>query len=401
MKELLFLAHRIPYPPDKGDKIRSYHLLRHLAARYKVHLGAFIDDPLDWRHVASVREMCGETRFEALSPARAKVGSLAALATGEPLTLRYFRNAALARWVRDLLASCRIERMLIFSSAMAQYVEGTPGDGVRRVLDFVDLDSDKWRQYGERSRGPLRWLYRREAETLFAAERRYAATFDASLFVSEAEARLFSGQAPEAAGRVSVVENGVDTEYFSPEGAYPDPFPADEAALVFTGAMDYWANVDAVVWFASEVFPRVRSSVPGARFYIVGARPARAVRDLAQIQGVKVTGTVPDTRPYLAHARAAVAPLRLARGVQNKVLEAMAMARPVVASPQAVSGIRHCAELEQWSADAPGSVAELLVRLLREPAPPGLGQALRAHVIRHYSWRDNLGRVEAILEGTR
>lgn len=401
MKELLFLAHRIPYPPDKGDKIRSYHLLRHLAPRYKVHLGAFIDDPLDWRHVASVREMCGETCFEALRPALAKVRSLAALATGEPLTLRYFRSAALARWVRDLLASRRIERALIFSSAMAQYVEGAPGDGVRRVLDFVDLDSDKWRQYGARSRGPFRWLYRREAETLFGAERRYAATFDASLFVSESEARLFSGQAPEAAARVSVVENGVDTEYFSPEGAYPNPFPAGEAALVFTGAMDYWANVDAVVWFASEVFPRVRSSVPGACFYIVGARPARAVRDLAQILGVRVTGTVPDTRPYLAHARAAVATLRLARGVQNKVLEAMAMARPVVASPQAVSGIKYCAELKQWSADAPDSVAESLVRLLRDPAPPGLGEALRAHVIRHYNWRDNLGRVEAILEGTR
>ncbi len=219
MKELLFLAHRIPYPPDKGDKIRSYHLLRHLAGRYKVHLGTFIDDPLDWRHVASVREMCGETRFEALSPARAKVGSLAALVTGEPLTLRYFRNAALAHWVRDLLAARRIERALIFSSAMAQYVEEVPSDGVRRVLDFVDLDSDKWRQYGERSRGPLRWLYRREAETLFAAEPRYAATIDASLFVSEAEARLFSGLAPEAADRVSVVENGVDTDYCSPEGA--------------------------------------------------------------------------------------------------------------------------------------------------------------------------------------
>ena len=400
MKELLFLAHRIPYPPDKGDKIRSYHLLRHLAPRYKVHLGAFIDDPRDWRHVASVREMCAETRFEALSPARAKLGSLAALATGEPLTLRYFRNAALARWVGDLLASRRIDRTLIFSSAMAQYVEGAPADGMRRVLDFVDLDSDKWRQYGERSSGPLRWLYRREADTLFRAERRYAAAFDASLFVSEAEARLFSGQAPEAAGRVSVVENGVDTEYFSPAGSYPNPFPADEAALVFTGAMDYWANVDAVVWFASEVFPRVRSAVPEARFYIVGARPSRIVRDLERLPGVKVTGTVPDTRPYLAHARAAVAPLRLARGVQNKVLEAMAMARPVVASPQAVAGIRHCPELEQWSADAPDAVARSLTRLLRDPAPPGLGEALRAHVVRHYSWRDNLARVEAILEGT-
>lgn len=399
MRELLFLAHRIPYPPDKGDKIRSFHLLQHLARRYRVHVGAFIDDARDWRHVEQVKKMCGETCFVALHATRAKLRSLAALATGEPLTLRYFRNARLAHWVDDMLASRRIERALVFSSAMAQYVEGASADRMRRVLDFVDLDSDKWRQYSQRKRGPMRWLYRREADTLFEFERRYAAAFDASFFVSEAEARLFIAQAPETAARVSVVENGVDTEYFSPQRVYPSPYAADEAVLVFTGAMDYWANVDAVAWFACEVLPRVRADFPRACFYIVGARPARAVRDLAQLPGVQVTGAVPDTRPYLAHARAAVAPLRIARGVQNKVLEAMAMARPIVASPQAVDGIRPCAELLEWTTDVPEAAARLLLKLLREPAPAALGEALRAHVSRHYSWQENLARVEAILEG--
>lgn len=400
MTELLFLAHRIPYPPDKGDKIRSFHLLRHLASRYTVHLGAFIDDPRDWAHVESVKTMCGETCFAALHATSARLASLAALATGESLTLRYFRDARLAHWVRDLLASRRIERALIFSSAMAQYLEGASINGLRRVLDFVDLDSDKWRQYGERSRGPAQWLYRREARKLFESERRYAGIFDASLFVSEVEARLFTARAPEAAGRVSVVMNGVDTEYFSPKRAYPNPYPADEAALVFTGAMDYRANVDAVAWFALEVLPQVRSEASKACFYIVGSRPVRQVRDLARLPGVRVTGTVPDTRPYLAHARVAVAPLRMARGVQNKVLEAMAMARPVVASSQAIAAISPCAELLQWSADAPAAVTHALVQLLREPAPAAHGEALRAHVLRHYSWRDKLTRVEAILEGT-
>jgi len=399
MRELLFLAHRIPYPPDKGDKIRSFHLLQHLARRYRVHLGTFIDDARDWSHVERVKKMCGETCFIALHPARAKLRSLAAFATGEPLTLRYYRSAGLARWVDGLLGSRRIERALVFSSAMAQYVEGSSADGMRRVLDFVDLDSDKWRQYSRHKHGPMRWLYRREADTLFEFERRYAAVFDASLFVSEAEARLFTTQAPEAAARVSVVENGVDTEYFSPQRAYPNPYAADEAALVFTGAMDYWANVDAVEWFAREVFPQVRANFPQARFYIVGTRPTRAVLDLAQLPGVRVTGTVPDTRPYLAHARAAVAPLRIARGVQNKVLEAMAMARPVVASSQVVAGVRPCAELLEWSADEPETAARLLLRLLREPSTAALGDALRAHVARNYSWNENLARVEAILEG--
>jgi sugar transferase (PEP-CTERM/EpsH1 system associated) len=234
---------------------------------------------------------------------------------------------------------------------------------------------------------------------LFECERRYATAFDASFFVSEAEARLFTAQAPEAAERVSVVENGVDTEYFSPRRIYPNPYGTDEAVLVFTGAMDYWANVDAAAWFAREVFPHVRSNCPQASFYVVGARPAREVRDLAQLPGVRVTGAVPDVRPYLAHARAAVAPLRIARGVQNKVLEAMAMARPVVASPQAVDGIRPCSELLAWTADTPEASARLLLKLLHEPATATLGDALRAHVSRHYSWCENLARVEAILEG--
>src|SRR5882672_8374477 len=399
MRELLLLAHRIPYPPDKGDKIRSFHLLQHLARRYTVHLGAFIDDPRDWEHVDKVQKMCGETCFVALHAARAKLRSLAGFVTGEPLTLRYYRSARLMRWVADLLGSHRIERALVFSSAMAQYLEGVSADGIRRVLDFVDLDSDKWRQYSRSKRGPMRWLYRREAEKLFELERRYAAAFDASLFVSEAESRLFTTLAPEAAGRASVVENGVDTEYFSPQRVYSSPYAADEAVLVFTGAMDYWANVDAVAWFAREVFPRVLSNCPQARFYVVGARPAREVRDLARLPGVRVTGAVPDVRPYLAHARAAVAPLRIARGVQNKVLEAMAMARPVVASSQAVDGLRPCPELLEWTADAPETSAQLLLKLLREPTPPALGEALRAHVFRHYSWPENLARVEAIIEG--
>jgi sugar transferase (PEP-CTERM/EpsH1 system associated) len=398
MRELLFLAHRIPYPPDKGDKIRSFHLLQHLARRYKVYLGAFIDDARDWSHVEQLKKICSETCFVALHPTRARVRGLAALATGEPMTLPYFRSARLAGWVDDTLGSRRIERALAFSSAMAQYLEGKQARGVRRVLDFVDLDSDKWRQYGERGRGPLRWLYRREAEKLFECERRYAGDFDASLFVSEAEAKLFTARAPEVSGRVRVVMNGVDTEYFSPNRPYPNPYAADEVALVFTGAMDYWANVDAVARFAHEVFPRVRSEIPRACFYIVGARPVREVLDLASLPGVRATGTVPDIRPYLAHARVAVAPLRMARGVQNKVLEAMAMARPVVASPQAIAGIVPCPRLLEWSAETPEATAKLLTKALREPADR-LGHSLREHVLRHYGWRENLARMESILEG--
>jgi sugar transferase (PEP-CTERM/EpsH1 system associated) len=399
MKELLFLAHRIPYPPDKGDKIRSFHLLQHLAARYRVHVGAFVDDPGDWAYVDKVRAMCGETCFVPLHATRAKLLSLASLLTGEPFTLRYFRSGQLSRWVEGLLSGNRIDVALVFSSGMAQYIERASPGRVRRILDFVDLDSDKWRLYSERKTAAMRWLYRREAVRLFECERRYAQAFDASLFVSEAEARLFVTQVPEVKTRVAVVQNGVDTDRFSSDREYPNPYPPDQKVLVFTGVMDYWPNVDCVTWFADEVFPRVRARIPDAAFYIVGARPTRTVLDLAQLPGVTVTGSVADTRPYLAHARAAVAPLRIARGVQNKVLEAMAMARPIVASSHAVAGIEPCSALLEWTTDAPESMAELLVRLLGDASHASLCERLREHVCRHYSWQRNLTCIDGIVEG--
>jgi sugar transferase (PEP-CTERM/EpsH1 system associated) len=399
MRELLFLAHRIPYPPMKGDKIRSYHILKQLARDYRVHLGAFIDDPADWRHVPAVQALCGETRFVRLRPLPARLCSLAAFAQGGPLTLPYYRSRRLQAWVDALLARGTVRRAFVFSSSMAQYIERVPDPTIRRVLDFVDIDSDKWRQYASTRAWPLSWVYGREASRLAQYERRCAGIFDASVFVSAAEARLFRTLAPETADRVSYVENGVDTDYFSPARTYPNPYGRDERAVVFTGAMDYWANVDAVSWFAAEVFPRVRAAVPQAAFYIVGARPSGAVRALAARDGVRVTGTVPDVRPYLAHAHVAVAPLRIARGVQNKVLEAMAMARPVLASTQAVDGLRLDASLRGVTCADANALAARTVRLLTEGDREALGETGRAWVARHYAWSVNVSPIARLLEG--
>ncbi len=397
MKELMFLAHRIPYPPNKGDKIRSFNLLKHLARHYRVHLGTFVDDSHDWRYLPEVKAMCGETCFVALDPAWARLRSLLGLITGEPLTLPYYRSAALQAWVDRLLAGGSVMRVLVFSSAMAQYVDRKL-PGIRRVLDFVDMDSDKWNQYAAECRWPLNWIYRREARQLFRHERRLTNEFEASLFVSESEARLFMRHAPEAAARVGFAENGVDTDYFSLARDYPNPYATEEKVLVFTGAMDYRANVDAVTWFAHEVFPPIRAQIRAARFYIVGARPTKEVRRLAAMPGVCVTGAVHDIRPYLAHARAAVAPLRIARGVQNKVLEAMAMARPVLTSPQAMDGIRACPELEALVTDTPQAMARQAIALLSAADDIDHGWRGRDWVLRHYNWTTNLHRIEQMLE---
>lgn len=399
MKGLLFLAHRIPYPPNKGDKIRSYHLLNYLSRAYRVYLGSFIDDPHDWVHVDTLKSLCAETRFIPLHPLRARLGSLLALAAGRPLSVRYYWSKPLKHWVDGLLNAGVIQRVLVFSSAMAQYLPATLPEGIRRVIDFVDMDSDKWRQYSRSKPWPMSWIYAREGTSLFAFERRQAMLSEASVFVSAAEATLFKTQAPETAERVSYLENGVDSEYFAPYRSYPNPYIEDGRVLVFTGAMDYWANVDAVCWFAKEVFPTVQARLADARFYIVGAKPTKAVRGLSAIPGVFVTGAVADIRPYLAHATAAVAPLRIARGVQNKVLEAMAMAKPVLATPEAMEGIRADPALESLIVQGREQAIACALRLLNGPEQ-GIGELGRQSVLRDYNWKENLKRITQLLEGT-
>ena len=392
MEGLLFLAHRIPFPPNKGDKIRSFNLLRHLSTRYAIHLGAFVDDPDDWQYRDALKPYCASIKLLPLHPRRAKLASLVGLLSGEALTLPYYRNRELARWAHELAASGAVTRGLAFSSAMAQLM---PAGLARRVLDMVDVDSDKWTQYAPTQRWPLSWLYAREGRKLAAWEARVAQDFDATLLVSSAEAALLQARAPHARHKIGAFENGVDTGYFSPARDYPNPYPAGVQGVVFTGAMDYWPNVDAVSWFAERIFPAVRAAVPGAQFTIVGSHPSDAVLALARQPGVVVTGSVPDVRPWLAHAACAVAPLRIARGVQTKVLEAMALARPVVASAQAAEGIRAEAGRDFTLALGEAEFAHAVVARLQTvfSAAPA-----RDCILAHYDWARNLSTIDPLFE---
>ena len=397
MAKLLFLVHRLPYPPNKGDKVRSYHLLKHLLQRHEVYLGTFVDDPEDEVHVETLAGLCAGLHVERLRPRLARLNSLGALAAGGSLTERYYRHGALREWVRQTVQDEGIDTAIVFSSSMAPYVENLPG--VRLLVDFVDVDSAKWTQYAQSHPWPLSWLYRLEGQRLLAAERRIAQSAQRSFFVTEAETELFRRLAPECAGRVEPMCNGVDGRYFAPDPTRVSPFAAGEVPLVFTGAMDYWPNVDAVRWFATQVLPVLRERHPAARLHIVGRSPAPAVQALAG-EAVSVTGTVPDVRPYLQHAAAVVAPLRLARGIQNKVLEAMAMGQAVVAS-------RTCAE----PIGAPDTVllpalgVDDFVRqidgLLADPARAcRIGTAARQFVEQRFSWTAHLQRIDRFLAPT-
>ncbi len=397
---LLYLCHRIPYPPNKGDKIRSYHLLGYLRQHYRVFLGAFIDDPQDWAHVDRLESECDGCCFIALDPGRARIKSLTGLLKGQPLTLPYYADRKMSRWVDTIVREQQITRTIVYSSAMAQYATQQLARLDRRVIDFVDIDSDKWRQYALKKQWPINWVYRREANKLLAYEQSLAAVFDASLFVSSAEAAMFRSLIPGDHERIAHYNNGVDAEYFSPSEDFVSPYQPGDEVLVFTGAMDYWPNIDAVTWFAREVFPEILRLAPQSRFYIVGSNPSEAVKQLARLERVVVTGRVEDIRPYLQFARAAVAPMRIARGIQNKVLEAMAMEKPVIVSDPGFEGINAEPGKELLLANTTKEILSYIPRLV-SGAYDSLGRSARIRVKKDFSWEANLPIVCQWLEAER
>jgi sugar transferase (PEP-CTERM/EpsH1 system associated) len=395
MANLLYLVHRMPYPPNKGDKVRSYHLLKHLVARHRVFVGTFIDDAEDEAHVDTLRALCAGLHVTRLNPALARLASLAGLLEGQALTLRYYRDAALHRWVGATVRREGIDAAIVFSSSMAQYVQDA---GLPMLVDFVDVDSAKWSQYAGDHRWPMSWLYRREGEQLLAYEREVAARSARSFFVTEKETALFRSLAPESSQTCEAMCNGVDADYFDADSERASPFASGELPVVFTGAMDYWPNIDAVTWFVGAMLPRLRLKWPRLRFHVVGRNPTPAVRALAG-EGVAVTGTVPDVRPYLQHAAVVVAPLRLARGIQNKILEAMAMGRPVVASSECAEAINAQPGVDLVDAEDADAFVGAVDSLLSEPIrAAAIGQAGRLRVLRDYSWDAHLSALERHLE---
>ena len=396
MGNVLYLVHRLPYPPNKGDKVRSHHLLKHLARQHRVFLGTFIDDPEDEAHVGALRSWCADLHVARIRPLLARLCSLRGLWHGEPMTLAYYRNAGLQAWVDTTCREQDIGAAVIFSSAMMQYVRGYPQ--LLTLVDFVDVDSAKWSGYAEMRSAPMSWIYRREGRRLLAYERETARRATRSFFVTDQETALFQDVAPEVAGRVETMQNGVDANYFSPSCALPSPYQGNDEILVFTGAMDYFPNVDAVAWFALEVLPGLLLLRPRLKLYIVGRSPLPAVRALAGDR-VIVAGTVPDVRPYLMHAAVVVAPLRLARGIQNKVLEALAMARPVVASHACAAAINAQAGRDFLAATSAEEFASRIVQLLDAPErATAMGESGRRQVLAHYSWDANMTALDRYLD---
>lgn len=400
--EILLLVHRVPFPPDRGDKIRSYRLLRALERLGPVHLATFADDERDVAAGERLAEWTASRCIVRRAPSK-PVAALRALTRGEPLSLTLFHDARIADYVRATLAQRPIRAIAVFSGQMAQYV---PDDFAGTVLmDLVDVDSAKFAAYA-RDAGPLspmRFVYAREARRLAAVEAAIARRADATTLVSAAEAALFARAAGVDAGGIHALENGIDTAEYDPATVTPDPAAAGDGPLtVFTGQMDYRPNIDAVAWFARQVLPQLRAQHPAARFAIVGRAPTREVTALAALPGVIVTGAVDDVRGWIAAADVVVAPLLLARGIQNKVLEAMAMARPVVASPAAAEGIDAADGTHMIVAPDAAAMTAAIERLIADPpAAQAMGAAARARMIERYGWDARFADVPRLLRWER
>ncbi len=395
MANLLFLTHRLPYPPDKGDKIHTYHLLRHLAQKHRVLLGTFVDDPQDEQHVSTVRDLCADLHVARLQPALARWRALGSLWRREPATVACYRDAGMARWVRGIGERRGADVVLVHSSSMLQYAQQMPDAPL--LVDFNDVDSAKWVDYAGRRKWPMNQVYRREGRRLLDTERRGATRARWSLFATEREAQLFRTLAPESAERVAVLGNGVDAAHFRPLAEAVSPYAAGEQALLFVGTMNYWPNVDAVVWFARDVLPALRKQWPALKLYVVGRTPSAAVRALHG-EAVRVIGTVPDTRPWLQHAAVVVAPIRVARGIQNKVLEAMAMARPVVASAACAGAIDAEAGRHLRVCTSAEDFVQHIQALLADPAlAQATGKAGRERVCAAYGWLDRMRWLDGYL----
>lgn len=399
--DILFLAHRIPFPPDRGDKIRSWNVLKHLASLGRVHLACFADDESDASNLEGLRKALGGRLGDAYVQVRCRskiAAAVEALALDKPLSLTLFDSSALRSFIDKMLARPEVGAVYASSGQMGQFVP----ERVRQlfVMDFLDMDSEKFADYSKS--GAMRWVYKREAVKLFAFERATAARADVALFVSEAERALFTGKASLPLGDIRSVSNGIDLDFYDPEADFPRLGDHHDPLILFTGQMDYRPNIEAVTEFADRCVPLIHEQRPDARFAIVGRNPTPAVRRLAERPGIIVTGAVPDVRTWLAAADIVVAPLKIARGIQNKVLEAMAMGRPVVASSGAFEGIEAQPERDLLVANGAKAQARAILGLLEDSSKAAvIGANARRCMISRYRWDVRLAPLTEILSSEK
>jgi sugar transferase (PEP-CTERM/EpsH1 system associated) len=386
---ILFLTHRLPYAPNRGDRIRAYYLLRLLASRHLVQLVSLLHDEDERQRLGDLAGVASSVEVAPVRHLRNRFSAVAALAGSRPLTHVLLSSPAFSCAINRSVAVGRPDVVLAYCTGIATAVFRPPLDTVPCVLDMVDVDSEKWAELSATSTLPLKWIYRREARTLRAFERAAADRAAATTVVSDRERSL----AERVLGRpVTTIPNGVDVDFWArPAGQDIRP------EVVFCGVFNYEPNERAAVWLASEVWPQVKQAVPGARLKLVGMSPSPRVRLLAAAGSIEVTGAVPDVRPHVWQASAAVAPLWLARGTQNKVLEALAAGLPCVVTPAVMEGLPAAARGACAARSDAAGFTEALVSLLRKPAQIAERAAI-CESVKLLSWESQLAPFLELIE---
>ena len=384
--KILLVSHRLPFPPDRGGRIRQYQILRHLGRDHDVTLASPLRTDDVAAHVDALRPFARRLILAPVSELRSWLQATLALPTATPSSFAYFHSAQLARSVRCELSD-GYDVVLVHCSAMAPYVAPT---GAVTIADIVDVDSEKWLEYGRQRRFPESFGFWLEGRKVRRAEAAIVSRFDLCTCATPEELEVLP-----ASGEVGWFRNGVDAEYFRPSSE-----PADPGSICFIGHMDYYPNRDAMLWFCETVWPQLRAEHPGATLSIIGADPTADIRRLGERPGIRVTGHVADVRPYLWRSALSVAPLRVARGTQNKILESLAMGVPVVASPLAARGTDTIAGEHLLVASEPRDVVAAISRLLSDPGErQRLAVAGRQRMLTHHDWHNSMRRLDALIDG--
>jgi len=387
--KILYLCHRFPYPPKRGGKIRPFNMIRHLAQQHEVTVCSLARSPQEAEEARGIAPYCKRFEIALVDDRIQALRMVARLPTPAPSSFGFFRSASLARTIDGLLAAEKFDLIFVHCSSVAPYVSrhrGTP-----KILDFGDMDSQKWLEYARSKPFPLNAGYWLEGRKLVAEERRLARQFDLCTATTRAEWQTLEGYGTGTPS--DWFPNGVDSDFFAPSAQ-----PHEPETICFVGRMDYYPNQDSMFDFCANTLPLLRQRRPGIKLLIVGADPSAKVRRLAEIPGVTVTGSVADVRPYVHRAALMVAPLNIARGTQNKILEAMAMGVPVVASRIAAGGVDALDGEHLLTADNPQQFGEAVEQILRDSGERArLAAAGRERMLSNHSWKHSLRRLDGII----
>ncbi|MEZ5532054.1 MAG: TIGR03087 family PEP-CTERM/XrtA system glycosyltransferase [Steroidobacteraceae bacterium] len=388
---VLFVCHRVPYPPKRGGKIRPFNIIRHLTAQgHRVTVASLARSVAERDEARDLAQHCKEVLVEVIPVRVALPQMVARLPTPVPSSFGYFWSRRLAQRISAAAAATPFDLVFVHCSSVAPYVERLPAP--LKIIDYGDMDSQKWREYAQHRAFPLSAGYWLEAVKLERRERLIAGHFDLCTCTTRAE--LESLRALGVTKPSDWFPNGVDAQFFAPDGA-----PYEPDLVAFVGRMDYYPNQQGVIGFCRDVLPQLRAKRPGVRFAIVGADPPAHIRALGDLPGVTVTGSVPDVRPHVRRAALTVAPLAIARGTQNKILESMAMGVPVVCSPEASGGVDAVAGEHLRVASKPAEWVAAIEEILGSAAlRQKLAIAGRERVLSHHSWAASMRRLDGIVE---